>query len=387
MSFDPSTAVSPFYTSAHETFRAQVRRFVREEIEPHCHAWDEAGEVPLELHRKAGRIGLSGIRLPEAYGGSEVDHLHTVILHQELARCGSGGAYVSLIGYAIFAIPIAKMGSAELKARVLPGVIAGEKIGALAVTEPQGGSDVASLRTRAERVGDEFVINGEKTFITGGMRADCILVAARTGGPGMGGISLLLVEGEPTGLERHRLSKMGWLSSDTATLHFDNVRVPAGNLVGEPGVGFRAVVSTFNDERLGLAASALGFAIVAYEEALAYAQMRVTFGVPLVQHQVVRHKLVDMRQRIAASQAMLEITAWRMDQGDRVVADLCMLKNQATQTLAFCASEAVQILGGSGFIRGGKVERIYREVKVNAIGGGAEEVLKDLVARQLGMVD
>lgn len=376
---------SPFYTAAHETFRDQIRRFVKTEIEPYCHEWDEAGEIPRELHVKAGRLGLAGLNLPEEYGGVSADNFYTIIQHQELARAGSGGVYVALIGYAISAIPMSRMGSPELKARMLPGVLSGEKISALAVTEPSGGSDVANMRTRAVRDGDHYVINGEKTFITGGIRADFIVVAVRTGGPGINGISLLLVEGNPPGLSKYPLKKMGWLSSDTATLHFDNVRVPVGNLIGEENVGFRNVVNTFNDERLGLAASSISFARVAYEEALTYAQMRTTFGKPLVQHQVVRHKLVDMLQRITTSQALLELTAWRMDQGDEVIAELCMLKNQATQTLAYCAAEAVQTLGGAGFIRGGKVERIYREVKVNAIGGGAEEVLKDLAARQLKM--
>jgi acyl-CoA dehydrogenase len=177
---------------------------------------------------------------------------------------------------------------------------------------------------------------------------------------------------------------MGWWASDTATLHFDDARVPAENLIGPENGGFKVIMANFNDERLGMAYGANGFARVAFEEALAYARLRETFGKPLIAHQVIRHKLVDMAQRVAATQALIELTAWRVDRGDTVVSELCMLKNQATQTLAFCASEAVQILGGAGFMRGSKAERIYREVKVNAIGGGAEEIMKDLAARQMG---
>jgi len=279
---------------------------------------------------------------------------------------------------------IIKFGSEALKRKVVPPVLAGEKIAALAVTEPGAGSDVANLRTSARRDGDHFVVDGEKAFITSGIRADYLTVAVRTGGPGRGGISLLLVEGTTPGLTRTPLRKMGWWASDTAMLQFDNCRVPAEHLIGTDGAAFGGIAMTFNDERLGLAASAIGFAEVAYEEALAHAKLRHTFGKPLIQHQVIRHKLVDMRQRIAASQAFLELVAWQMDQNLNPVADISLLKNQATQTLAFCAAEAVQIFGGSGFMRGVKVERIYREVKVYAIGGGAEEIMKELASRQLG---
>ncbi len=191
------------------------------------------------------------------------------------------------------------------------------------------------------------------------------------------------MDADAPGISRYPLMKTGWLSSDTATLHFDNVRVPAAQLIGEENSGFGLLSRNFNDERLGLAASSIAFARLAYEHALEWSRMRVTFGKPLFEHQVIRHKLVDMFQRVTASQALLELTAWRMDQGETPVADLCALKNQATQTLAFCASEGVQILGGAGFLRGNVVERIYREVKVNAIGGGSEEMMKELAAKHL----
>ena len=375
---------SPYYTADHEAFRDQLRRFVSKEIEPFADQWDEAGEFPRALYKKAAAIGLLQLNFPEEYGGIKADRFYAIIAAQELARAGSGGIAAGLMSHTIGTPPVAKLGSDYLKAKVLPPVLAGEKIAALAITEPGGGSDVANLKTTAKRDGDHYIVRGEKTFITSGMRADFYTVAVRTGGPGMGGISLLLIERDTPGFTRTPLKKMGWWASDTATLHFDDCRVPAENLVGAENAGFMGIMLNFNDERLGLSASSIGFARTAYEEALDYAKIRETFGRPLLKHQVIRHKLVDMAQRIEASQAFLERIAYALDQGEGPVAELCLLKNQATQTMAFCASEAVQILGGAGFMRGVKSERIYREVKVNAIGGGTEEIMKDLASRQLG---
>jgi acyl-CoA dehydrogenase len=264
-------------------------------------------------------------------------------------------------------------------------VLRGEKISALAITEPSGGSDVANLRARARREGDVYVVDGSKTFITSGMRADFLTVAVRTGGPGAGGVSLLLIEGENPGVRRTPLKKMGWWASDTATLYFENCRVPVANLIGEENSGFRTIMLNFNDERLHMAAGCAAFARVSLDEAIACARERITFGKPLTRHQVIRHKLVDMAMRIEATQAMLELLTWRVEQGEDPIAEICMLKNQATATLAFRASEGVRIFGGAGYMRGAKVERIYREVKVNAIGGGTEEIMKDLASRQMGI--
>src|SRR6266851_1712890 len=258
------------------------------------------------------------------------------------------------------------------------------KISALAITEPGAGSDVANLQTRARREGGHYVVNGSKTFITSGMRADYYTVAVRTGAPGKGGISLLVIERDTPGFTRSPLKKMGWWASDTATLYFDDCRVPVGHLLGEENQGFTLIMRNFNRERLGMAAGCAGYAQVCLDEAVAYARERETFGRKLIEHQVIRHKLVDMAMRINATQAYLESVAWRIGQGENAVADICLLKNQATQTMEFCAREAVQIFGGAGFMRGPKVERIYREVRVNAIGGGAEEIMRDLAARQLG---
>ena len=380
-----ATAQSPFYTAEHEAFRDVMRSFVAREIEPFAHDWDEAGEFPRALYTKAAAIGLLALGFPEECGGVPADQFMKIVASQELARAGAGGVSASLMSHTIGAPPIARAARPAIKARVLPEVLSGQKISALAITEPGGGSDVANLTTRARRDGDHYVVTGEKTFITSGMRADYLTVAVRTGGDGAGGVSLLLIEGDTPGLSRTKLKKMGWWASDTATLFFDDCRVPAENLIGEEGQGFKLIMHNFNSERMGMAASCIGFARVCVEDAIAYAKERKTFGKPLAQHQVIRHKLVDMAQKVAASQAMLDMLAWRLEQGDNPVAEICMMKNQATQTMAFCASEAVQIFGGAGYMRGIKVERIYREVKVNAIGGGTEEIMKDLASRQMGL--
>jgi acyl-CoA dehydrogenase len=376
---------SPFFTEEHEAFRAVVRRFVAKEIEPFAGEWDEAGEFPRELYRKAAAIGLLGLGFPEAFGGTPADQFMRIVVSQEMARHGAGGVNASLMSHGIGAPPIVAGGRPEVQARALPQIIAGEKISALAITEPNGGSDVANLRTTARRDGDHYIVNGEKTFITSGMRADWLTVAVRTGGAGPGGVSMLLIPGDTPGLSRTKLMKMGWWASDTATLHFADCRVPAEYLIGDEGGGFQIIMRNFNSERMGMSASCAAYARVCVEEAIAYAQQRETFGKPLTQHQVIRHKLVDMMQKVVATESMLMLLAWRLTQGESPVAEICMLKNQATQTMAHCASEAVQIFGGAGYMRGAKVERIYREVKVNAIGGGAEEIMKDLASRQMGL--
>lgn len=386
--FDPllKPVPSPYYREEHHAYRAQLRRWVDEHVAPFVDEWDEAGSFPRELYKKASEIGLLRMGFPEEYGGIEgTDIFHSIVATEELARAGAGGLIAGLMAHGIGAPPIAALGSDELKARVLPGIMAGEKISALGITEPSGGSDVANLLTTARREGDNYIVNGAKTFITSGVRCDYLTTAVRTGGKGFGGISLLLIEMNRPGITRTPLKKMGWWMSDTATIYFDNVEVPAENLVGPENAGFLGIVRNFNGERIGLAAGANAFARVALEEAIGWARQRMTFGKRLADHQVIRHKIVDMAMRIEATRCMLENLAWRVDQGDAPIAEICMLKNQATLTMEFCAREAMQILGGAGYMRGVKTERIYREVRVNAIGGGSEEIMRDLAARQLGL--
>ena len=390
MFFD--TTPSPhFFTDEHQQFRDAIRAFVDKEIAPFVHDWDEAGEVPRELYRKAGEIGLLGVGFPDAYGGTAGDEFHKIVVGEELARAGSGGLQAALMSHTIGIPPIVAVGSEEMQARVIPPVLSGEKIAALAITEPGGGSDVAALKTTAIRDGDDFIVNGEKTFITSGVRADFISVAVRTDpdATGADGISLLLIEGDTPGLERHNLKKMGWWSSDTATLRFNDCRVPVGNLIGDENEGFKAIMHNFNSERLGMSVMACAFAQVCLDEALEWARERVTFGRPLAERQVIRHKLVDMATRIDAARTLAyelaDCVQHRRGNPAELVARTCMLKVVSTQAMQFCADTAVQILGGMGFMRGTKSERIYREVKVMMIGGGSEEIMKDLAARQLGI--
>ena len=391
-----------------------LTRFSKREIEPHIHAWDEAGEFPRSLYLRAAELGLLGMGYPEHLGGSPATWRMKNTLSQQLSRMGgSGGLLASLFSHNIGLPPVLRYGSETLQQMVIPPVLRGEKIAALAITEPNGGSDVAALRCTATRNGSDYLLNGEKVFITSGMRADYLTVAVRTGEAGSdepprfaapqggldalgrpgvvkgsGGISMILVPADVAGLSRTRLEKMGWWCSDTAHLRFDNVRVPAANLLGEEGAGFKIIMTNFNGERLSMSAMALGFAQACFDEALDWARQRKTFGNTLMEHQVIRHKLVDMQMRISSTQAWVDAVTARADAGDAGadwVAQVCMLKNHATQTMQFCADQAVQILGAMGFMRGTKSERIYREVKVMMIGGGSEEIMKELAARQLGL--
>lgn len=373
----------PYYTEDHRAWRATLREFIEREIMPHVNDWEEAGEFPRELYKKAGEVGLLGLGYPEEFGGTPVDNFFNIVTSEEMARIGAGGINASLMVHSIGLPPVLATGSAALKQRIAPSVLSGEKIHALAITEPSGGSDVANIKTRAEADGDDYLVNGSKMFITGGMRADYYTVAVRTGGEGRSGISLLLIERDRPGFTRTSLKKQGWWASDTAALYFDDVRVPKSNLIGEENKGFVGIMSNFNSERLGMAAGANAFARVCLEDALAWARERKTFGQRLADHQVIRHKFSEMARKINATQAYLEQCAFRVQSGERPVADLSLLKVQATQTMEFCAREAMQILGGAGYMRGCRVERIYREVRVMAIGGGSEEIMRDLVARQM----
>ncbi len=383
--FEAWRARSPYYDETHEAVAQSVRRFVEREVAPHIDQWERDGELPRELHRKAAAAGILGLGYPEAYGGTSegFDIFHNMTQSEELAAPGAGGLGASLMTHGIGLPPILALGSEEMKARVAPAVLSGEKIIALAITEPSGGSDVAQLKTRAERRGNHYVVNGSKMFITSGMRADWFTVAVRTGGPGMGGISLMLIEADRPGVSRTRLEKMGWHCSDTAAIYFENVEVPPENLIGPENGGFPGIMRNFNSERLGMAHGCMAMARVALAEAVDWAQTRETFGKPLVQHQSIRIKLADLVRQIEATQAWVDLLADQHRKGIGQPASYAMLKVQATRTLENVAREAAQVLGGASYLRGSKVERIYREVRVNAIGGGSEEIMLDLAGRQL----
>jgi len=371
-----------------------ARRFIQTEVKPHLEAWEEAGEFPRSLYQRAADMGWLAMGYPEAFGGTPSPWNLRNAMTIALARHGgSGGLMASLFSHNIGLPPVVRHGSPALQAEVIPDVLAGKKISALAITEPGGGTDVSALKTTARREGDDYVVDGDKVFITSGMRADWFTVAVRTDlqNKGAMGISMLMVPGDAVGLSRSPLKKMGWLCSDTAQLRFDGVRVPARYLVGSEGEGFKIILTNFNGERLSMAAMALGFSECCYDEALSWAQQRKTFGTALVDHQVIRHKLMDMKMRIEPTRAWLNAVAARADTGNKAdkgaewVAQVCLLKNHATQTMQFCADQGVQILGGMGYMRGTACERIYREVKVMMIGGGAEEIMKELASRQLGL--
>ncbi|XBQ17459.1 MAG: acyl-CoA dehydrogenase family protein [Oceanicaulis sp.] len=387
-----SPQARPFDTPERKAFRETVERFVASEIEPHADAWDEAGDFPWALHEKAGALGLFGFGVPEAHGGLGFDDaLMRLDAGAALGYAPAGGVNASLGSRNIMTGPIVTLGTDAQKAACLPDIVSGRSGGALAMTEPSGGSDLARMRTCARKDGEDWVIDGEKTFITGGLKADWFVVGARTGGEGFGGISLFLVPGDAPGFTRTAIArKMGWWCSDTATLHFDACRVPASAQLGEEGLCLLAVMDNFNYERLSLAAGCLGMARRCFDDALAWARERQTFGKPLVGHQVIRHKLADMSMKIDALDAYLQIIAWRINQAREAgaplpAAELAKVKVLGSKTAEFCASEAMQILGGAGYLRGCAVERIYREVKVMAIGGGSEEIMRDLAARQMGI--
>jgi acyl-CoA dehydrogenase len=370
---------------------ATVQRFATQAIAPNVTAWDAAGEFPRGLYHQAAELGLLGLGYPEHLGGTPAPWSARNAMSQTLARYGgSGGVMASLFTHNIGLPPVLVHGTPEQQAEIIPPVLRGEKIAALGITEPGGGSDVAALRTTARLDGNDYVIDGEKVFITSGMRCDWITLAVRTdvNSKGAGGISMVVVPCDAPGVSRSRLDKMGWLCSDTAHLRFDGVRVPARYRLGAEGAGFRMIMGNFNGERMAMSAMALGFAEACYDEALAWARQRSTFGAPLIERQVIRHKLMDMQMRIQSTQTWVDALGARVDGGDAGadwVANVCLLKNHATQTMQFCADAAVQILGGMGFMRGTVSERVYREVKVMMIGGGAEEIMKELAARQWGL--
>ena len=378
-----------FYNESHDAWRQELRKFVSKEIVPFVEEWEEAGEFSRELYKKAGEFGLLGMGYPEKYGGTSegIDIFHGIVTSEELAQ-GCGGVAASLLSLNISLPLIMALGTEEQKQKYIPPVIAGDKIACLGVTEPSGGSDVAGIKTKAVRDGDHFVINGSKMFITSGMRADYYVIACRTGGPGTSGISAIVVEKGTPGFSQTPLKKMGWLSSDTAALYFDDVRVPVENLIGGENSGWMGIMSNFSQERLGLAAGMNAYSQICIDEAVAWARDRKTFGKSLIENQVIKHKLAEMSRMVNATKAYMELLTWKVMNGEQPIADLALLKVQASKTMEYCAREAMQILGGAGYLKAnsgpGKVERIYREVRVNAIGGGSEEIMLDLASRQLG---
>ena len=378
---------NPFDTPERKTFREMIEAFVETEIRPYAHGWDEAGEVPWALHEKISELGVWGFGIDEKYGGLGFDDpFMRTDFAVAMSMCGAGGIPAALGGRGISLDPLQKLAHEDIRKRVLPEIISGKKGSSLGITEPGAGSDVANLKTTATKDGEDWILNGSKTFITGGMESDYFVIGARTGGPGLAGISLFFVEANTPGFTRTPLTKkMGWWASNQATLYFDNLRVPAKNLMGQENYGFIQIMQNFNYERLGLVGCALGMMKVCLEDSIAWAQERETFGKPLIEHQVIRHKIADMSAKVDAVQSNLWILCAQIEAGQMPVAEICKAKFFATKALEFCASEAMQILGGAGYLRGNRIEAVYREVKVIAIGGGSEEIMKDLAIRQMGL--
>jgi acyl-CoA dehydrogenase len=372
-----------FETQEHQTLREQVRRFAATEIAPHALAWEEACEFPIELYRRAAEMGLTGIGYSEALGGAGGDFSHTLVAAEEMILAGkSVGTCVGLGSHGIAIPPIVRFGTDDQKERLVRPVLQGEKIAALGITEPGGGSDVASLRTRAVRDGDYFIVNGSKTFITSGCRADFVTTAVRTGGAKHAGISLLVIErGTPGFTVSRKLDKTGWWASDTAELSFEDCRVPAANLIGEVDQGFVYIMMNFVTERLALAAQCVAIAELAYRESVAYARTREAFDKRLTAFQVIRHKLADMATRIAAARALTGECVARYLKGEETPSLAAMAKNTATDMCSWVCDQAVQIHGGYGYMREVTVERLYRDARLYPIGGGTREIMNEIISK------
>ncbi|OYT95317.1 MAG: acyl-CoA dehydrogenase [Pseudomonas sp. PGPPP3] len=376
-----------YFDANHQLLRDSVRRFVEREILPFVAEWEEAESFPRELYAKAGAAGILGIGYPEQFGGShEGDLFAKVAVSEELMRCGSGGLVAGLGSLDIGLPPVLKWAKPAVRDSVVPQVLSGEKIMALAVTEPSGGSDVANLKTRAVKEGDYYRVSGSKTFITSGVRADYYTVAVRTGGDGFGGVSLLLIEkGTPGFTVGRSLKKMGWWASDTAELFFDDCMVPVENLIGVENMGFAGIMANFQSERLSLAIMANMTSQLALEESMKWAKEREAFGKPIGKFQVLKHRLAEMATQLEVSREFTYRQAAKMAVGKSVIKEISMAKNFATDVSDRITYDATQILGGMGFMRESLVERLYRDNRILSIGGGTREVMNEIISKQLGL--
>ena len=381
------SAYQDYFDANHQLLRDSVRRFVEREILPFVAEWEEAESFPRELYAKAGAAGILGIGYPEQFGGShEGDLFAKVAVSEELMRCGSGGLVAGLGSLDIGLPPVLKWAKPAVRDRVVPQVLSGEKIMALAVTEPSGGSDVANLKTRAVKEGDYYRVSGSKTFITSGVRADYYTVAVRTGAEGFAGVSLLLIEKGTPGFSVGRsLKKMGWWASDTAELFFDDCQVPVENLIGVENMGFAGIMANFQSERLSLAIMANMTAQLALEESMKWAKERDAFGKPIGKFQVLKHRLAEMATQLEVSREFTYRQAAKMAAGKSVIKEISMAKNFATDVSDRITYDATQILGGMGFMRESLVERLYRDNRILSIGGGTREVMNEIISKQLGL--
>jgi len=374
---------SLYFNSEHETFRSTVRQFVEKEVAPHADAWERERRIPRSIWKRMGELGFLGINHPEAYGGTAADFFYSVVFLEELNRSTIGGFSAAVSVHAYMATEyISRFGSEELKRKYLAPSIGGEKIGALAVTEPDTGSDVAAIRTRAVRDGDHYVLNGAKTFITNGVFGDFVLVAAKTDPEaGAGGISLILVDRDTQGFTARQLHKIGWHCSDTGELSFEDVRVPLSHLVGEENRGFYYIMACFQLERLVSAVLYVSGAGLCLEATLKYITERKAFERPLSKFQVIRHALADLRAELEAVRQLTYYTCW-LHSGKEQAVDYCsMAKLLSTELMKKMADTCLQFHGGYGYMDEYLISRIYRDARVGTIVGGTSEIMREIIAR------
>ncbi len=372
-----------FITPEHELLRDQIARFIAKEVEPFAAQWEEDGCVPREVLRRMGEAGFFGLMYDSEHGGGEADALTNLVFAEALSQSTFGGFIITVLVHTDMASPhLFHAGNAEQKAKYLPDVIAGKKITAVGITEPGAGSDVAGIRTSAKREGDEWVINGTKMFITNGVHADLYFVAAKTG-PGKRDMSMFIVEkGTPGFTVGRALKKTGWLSSDTAELIFDNVRIPAGNLLGEEGKGFYSVMKNFQTERIALGAMAVGHCTRALELTLDYVRQRQAFGATLWEQQTIRQRISMLDAKTRAARQFMYHCAWAITQKRDIVQEVSMLKALTGELVNEVLLTCQQFHGGMGFIRETAIERLWRDARVLGIGGGATEVMLEEVAKR-----
>ncbi|EOM75561.1 acyl-CoA dehydrogenase [Rhodococcus rhodnii] len=379
--------MSVWDTDERTALRKTVRAFVERDVLPHQDEWERFGELPRSLHLRAAELGLLGAGVSEEVGGSGGDLIDAMIVNEEIHRTGgSGGLFASLFTHGIALPHMIAAGDPDQIDRWVRPTLAGERIGSLAITEPGGGSDVGHLRTRADRDGDEYVVNGAKTYITSGCRADFVVTAVRTGGPGASGVSLLVIEKDTPGFEVSRkLEKMGWLASDTAELSFTDVRVPVANLVGAENSGFAQIAQAFVSERIGLAVQAYASAQRSLDLTLDWVRSRETFGRPLISRQSVQVTVTEMARRIDVARVYARSVVERYLAGDGdLVAEVCFAKNTAVEAGEWVVNQGVQLFGGLGYMRESEIERQYRDMRILGIGGGTTEILTTLAAKRLG---
>ena len=377
----------PQFTEDHEIFRRSVRSFVAQELTPHIDEWEQEGIFPRSVFRKMGELGFLGIRMPEAYGGSGLDWWFTAAYVEELTGCRCAGVPMGLLVQTDMATPvIAEIGTDEQKREFLAPAIKGEKIAALAVTEPNAGSDVAGLQTVARRDGDDYVISGAKTFITNATRADFLTLAVRTGEKGVGGVSFLLFPTDTKGYTvARKLDKLGNRSSDTAELSFDECRVPRRYLLGQENAGFIYIMQNFKGERLVAALAAVAGAQRTIDEAIAYAKDRKAFGRPLIGFQVTRHHFADLLTRVAAGRELAYHCVDLINRGVECTREIAMAKLFCTETAVEATNRCLQVYGGYGYVEEYPIARHYRDVRLLTIGGGASEIMKEIISKTSGM--